>query len=116
MQSAIRSVDEKVSAGGNLLAGKTARPGLELAGSRILRRQMLVAINKKMHGRMIRGVCISERAVVRKTGPYSRGNRVAFVCIFSCRLAKIRGKTWDRQQWRHRAGLRITFLVQAWFG
>jgi len=54
---------------GNLLAGKTARPGLELAGSRILRRQMLVAINKKMHGRMIKGVCISERAVVRKTEP-----------------------------------------------
>ena len=30
---------------------------------------MLVAINKKMHGRMIKGVCISERAVVRKTEP-----------------------------------------------
>lgn len=34
---------------------------------------------------------------------------MAFVCIFSCRLAKIRGKTWDRQQCRPKAGLRITF-------
>jgi hypothetical protein len=66
----------------HLLARKTARPGLELAGSRILRRHMLVAINKKMHGRMIRGVCISERAVVRNPEPLFKRESNGFCLHF----------------------------------
>lgn len=67
---------------GHLLARKTARPSLELAGSRILRRQMLAAINKEMHGEMIRGLCISEIAVVRKIEPSSKRESSGFCLHF----------------------------------